>query len=155
MKKPLLVAAVGLAGILPLASWASDSIPADLLPPTYITYQLVGEGHDLRGLEFEDGVYEARLSGPGGRLSRVEVDPRSGQVLTTGTADQRHGDLAPPPKVNAADAIQTVAEQGYWDIVELKHRDGVWRVEARDDAGRKGTFRVDAETGSVLAARIR
>jgi len=154
MNKTLLIAAAGIAGILPLASQASDNIPADILGPTYISYQLVGEGHDLRGLEFENGVYEARLGGPDGRLSKVAVDPRSGQVLTASAETTRHSRAA-APKVSATDAIQTVAMQGYWDIVELKHRDGVWRVEARDDAGVTGAFRVDAETGAMLAAKRR
>lgn len=154
MKKTLFAAA-GLVAILPLASWASDAVPADVLPPTYITYQLVGDGQDLRGLEYENGVYEARLSGPDGRLSKVAVDPRTGAVLTASSSQGRQAAAAPTPKVNAADAIQTVAMQGYWDIVELKHRDGVWRVKARDDAGKKGTFRVDSETGSVLTAQLR
>ncbi|MBW7852056.1 MAG: PepSY domain-containing protein [Rhodospirillales bacterium] len=140
--------AIGIA-IAPLALQASDKVPADALPPTYVAYQLVGEGHDLRGLEFEDGAYEARLRRPDGALVKVAVDARTGEARPATDSDRRRADRSPAPKIGAADAIQAVAMEGHWDVVKFKHRDGVWRVVARDDAGVAAKFTVDAETGAV------
>lgn len=146
---------IGIASLaigLPLTAAASEGPTADMLPPTYIAYQLLGQGHDLRGLDLEKGIYRARIHTNQDRLVTLGVDPRNGELLPHAfLSEEAPVDRSPAPAFDAGAAMQAVALDGHWDVRELKLREGFWKVEACDDAGVTAEFRIDAKSGQVLA----
>lgn len=117
------------------------------LPPTYIVYKLVQDGVQLRKLETEHDVYEAWVDAGDGTLVKVGVDPHNAE-LTADFNDSRNNNHQ-SPAVDAAQAVQTVAATGHWDVREIGLKNGTWQVKAADDAGQMEKFRVDAQSGQI------
>lgn len=119
------------------------------LPPTYIVHKLTGDGIALRSLEVEEGAYEARVETTDGAIVKVGVDPQTAELTDAYSHARARKAEGPAPKISAADAIQTAAATGYWDVREIELEKGVWEIEARDDHGRDKTIEVDAATGAL------
>lgn len=153
MKTKILVSAAALGLGAALAVQAAETPTANILPPTYIVHQLVSQGYDVREVEFDDGVYEAEVRNAEGRIVEVEIDPISGALLSPPPAPATQPD--PSVAIDASTAIETVAMAGYWDITELDWKNGAYRISARDDAGSKARFTVDARSGQILDAKTR
>lgn len=119
------------------------------LPPTYIVHKLTTDGIALRSLEAEKGAYEARVEATDGTIVKVGIDPQTAELTDAYSHARARKAEDPAPKVSAAEAIQTAATTGYWDIREIELEKGVWEIEARDDRGRSTTMEVDAATGAL------
>lgn len=134
---------------LGIAAPALAQEQAETLNPTYLVHKLTADGLELRSLEAERGIYEARVVATDGTIVKVGVDPQTAEL----TDAFSHADARPAqgeaPKVNAAQAIMAAAGTGYWDVREVELKRGQWKVEARDDQGRNRTLTVDAATGKV------
>lgn len=132
---------------------ADERIPADALAPIQVIYQLLGQGHDLRGLEFNKGIYRADIRTKDGRIVSLGVDPRSGELLPHAfLGRQRNGHIEAVP-VSAADAVQKVAGDGHHQVVELEFKNDIYKVKARDDAGALARYAVDARTGALSGGK--
>lgn len=119
------------------------------LPPTYVVHKLTADGLELRSLEAERGVYEARVVATDGTIVKVGVDPQTAELTDAFSHAKARPAEGAAPKVNAAQAIMAAAETGYWDVRDVEFKHGQWRVDARDDAGRSRTVTVNAATGMV------
>ncbi|MGE5547065.1 MAG: PepSY domain-containing protein [Solirubrobacterales bacterium] len=150
MKTLLSLSAAALALGLATAASAEERIPATALPPTHIVHKLVGDGVDLRGLEYERGAYEARVRTTDGKLIKMAVDPLSGDF--TDSRSRVRDDAGPAPRLSASDAVMAVAATGHWDVSEIEYRGGAWMVRASDDKGASARFAVD-DTSGQLASR--
>lgn len=140
-----LTAAILVLGFAATATRAADQT----LPPTYIVHKLTADGVALRSLEAEKGAYEARVEATDGTIVKVGVDPQTADLTDAYSHARARKAESPAPKVSAADAIQTAATSGYWDVREIELEDGVWEIEARNDQGRSRTVEVDAVTGAL------
>lgn len=117
------------------------------LPPTYIVYKLVQDGVQLRKLEAEHNIYEAWVDAGDGTLVKVGIDPHTAELTAdfNDSRDNKHQS----PMVDAAQAVQTVAATGHWDVREIGLKNGIWQVKAADDAGQMEKFRVDGQSGQI------
>ena len=134
---------------LGFATAAQAADPEPTLPPTYIVHKLTADGIALRSLEAEKGAYEARVEATDGTIVKVGIDPQTADLTDAYSHARARKAEGPAPKVSAADAIQTAATTGYWDIREVELEKGVWEIKARDDRGRSTTMEVDATTGAL------
>lgn len=96
---------------------------------------------EIRDIEQDDGLWEAKVRGADGRWHEVHVDPASGQVL-----DPRGG----APLMTADQVRAAVEEQGYTQVRDLDLDDAVWEVDANDGDGREVELKVSAIDGRVL-----
>lgn len=96
---------------------------------------------EIRDIEQDDGLWEAKVRGTDGRWHEVHVDPATGQVL-----DARGG-----ATLMTADQVRAAVEaQGYSQVRDLDLDDAVWEVEANDGDGREVELKVSALDGRVL-----
>lgn len=128
---------------------AAPALAQDNLPATYLVHKLTADGLELRSLEPEDGVYEARVVATDGQLVKVGIDPQTAELTDAYSHAKARPASGPAPAVNAAQAIQAAATTGYWDVREVEYKRGHWQVEARNDQGRERTVTVDGTTGAV------
>lgn len=148
-RKTALFAATAAVIALASAAQAKDTPAAPaLLPPAVILNQMVADGHDLRALDWKNGRYLATVRAPSGQMATFSVDPRSGDLLPVPAKLSR--DVIPEIGTNAVAALVAAAGQGHWDLQELKWARDAYVVEARDDTGAEGRFRVDPATGAVV-----
>ncbi|EME71361.1 hypothetical protein H261_03093 [Paramagnetospirillum caucaseum] len=153
LTKTALIAAT--AATLALASFAQakDKPAGDTLPPAIILDRMVADGHDLRALDLEDGRYLATVRAPSGQLATFAVDARTGELIP----EPAHISQTTAREIDA-DAVKAMlaaAEQGHWNLSELKWKHDAYVVEARDDGGAKARFQVDPATGTVTKATHR
>ncbi len=131
------------------AGIAAPAFAQEALPPTYVVHKLTADGVQLRALEAEDGIYEAKVLTTDGRIVKVGVDPRTGDLTDAYSHARTRAAKSPEPAVNASQAIMAAAATGYWDVREVDYEHGRWEIEALNDQGRERTVTVDGITGAV------
>lgn len=135
------LAAVGIAA-------ADDKIPASALSPAYIVHKLAADGTELRSIEFKGGAYVVDVATSDGRTYRAAVNPDTGDLNAhafLGRALQ--ADTAPANSLSASLIVQQIAAAGYDDLIEMEMKNTLWKVKARDAAGRPAKLWVDPVTG--------
>lgn len=130
-----------------LASGAAFA--ADALPPTYVVYKLTADGVQLRSLEAERGIYEARVLATDGSIVKVGIDPQTAELTDAFSHAKARTTREPAPRVSAAEAVQAAAATGFWDVAAIEYEKGAWDVTTRDDQGRVRRVSVDGATGLV------
>lgn len=153
-KKTGLIAAaalIALAGTTQARDAAAQ--PQDVLPPAGIINKMVGEGHDLRALDLERGIYAATIRAPSGQLATFAVDAKTGELLPQPA--KLSPTTAPEVSLNAVDAMIAASGEGHWNLSELKWKQGAYVVEARDDTGTEARFTIDPNSGKVTDSRHR
>jgi hypothetical protein len=148
MIKTIAIAAVSVIAIAQAAQ-AADAGADATLPPTFIVYKLAQDGIPLRKLEAEGGIYEAHVEATDGSIVKVGIDPQTAELTDAFSHSRPRRADGAAPKIDAAQATQTVAATGYWDIREVEFKKGGWEVKARNDDGRRAKFIVDAVSGQV------
>jgi hypothetical protein len=96
---------------------------------------------EVKDLEFEDGVWEAKARGGNDNWVRIKVGPATGKVYQ---ADA-------PSKLNQDEVKAKLTAQGYQNIHGVDFDDGLWNVDAKDARGQKVDLLVDPDDGSVVA----
>lgn len=143
---------------LAVLAWAGTALaqphsqftaPQERLPAAYVVHKLTADGIALRGLEAEDGLYQAKIDAGDGTIVTVGIDPTTAELTDAFNRSRPHRAKGDEPKVSAAEAITSVAATGHWDLREVEYEKGRWEVKAADDQGQVEKFVVDATTGSV------
>jgi uncharacterized membrane protein YkoI len=147
----ILIAAAIAALSVPALAVADDRVPETVLPPAAVIHQLVADGHDVRKVEFERGRYDALVRTNDARLVKMAVDPLTGKAISASDRAKRTDVQAVP--VSAVQAIVAAAEEGHYDVTELEFRDGRYRVQARDEAGKSARVEIDAQTGQIASIK--
>lgn len=102
---------------------------------------------DLRGFEFDDGLWEVEAINRAGARVELQVQGTTGRVLSEtlyGTPPANAGFLS------AAEVTARLLALGYSSIRVIKFDDGKWELEARHPAGYWVEMYVDARTGEIL-----
>lgn len=128
---------------------AAPAFAQERLPVTYLVHKLTGDGIQVRAIEAERGIYEARLVATDGSIVKVGIDPQTADLTDAFSGAKARVAKGPAPKLTASEAVMAAAGTGYWDVQQIELEKGRWLVDARDDQGRSRIVAVDAETGAV------
>ena len=96
---------------------------------------------EVKGLEFKNGVWDAKARGGNDNWVRIKVGPVTGKVYQ---ADA-------PSRLNQDEVKAKLTAQGFQNIDDVEFDDGLWRAEAQDTDGRDVNLLVDPGDGSVVA----
>jgi len=112
---------------------------------TEVVQKLEAAGYrDIRGLELDDGLWEADATSPRGFEIELKINPSTGAILNPEAS----------AGVSAAQVLGELQKLGYTDIRTLELDDGMLETEARDAQGRWVELKLDGVTGAVLRSEI-
>ncbi len=116
----------------PAGALSEDAIKGDVAQAGY---------KEVKGLEFKDGVWQAKARGGNDKWVRIKVGPVSGKVYQ---ADA-------PSKLNEDEVKAKLTAQGFQNIGHVKFDDGLWSADAKDSSGKDVDLLIDPNDGSVVA----
>ena len=119
------------------------SSPAGALTESQIKSDIAGAGYkEVSGLEFEDGVWEAKARGGNDNWVSIKVGPTTGKVYQ---ADA-------PSRLNEDEIKAKLTAQGYQNIHDVEFDEGLWSADAKNPQGEDVDLLVDPDDGSVVAS---
>ncbi len=125
----------------PAAANAAGS-PAGALDEATIKSDIANAGYQqVKGLEFKDGVWQAKARGGNDKWTHIKVGPTTGKVYE---ADA-------PSKLNQDEVKAKLTAQGYQNIDHVKFDKGLWKADAKNAQGKDVDLLVDPNDGSVVA----
>jgi hypothetical protein len=116
----------------PSGALDEDAIKGDIAQAGY---------KEVKGLEFTDGVWEAKARGGNDNWVRIKVAP------VTGTVYQADA----PSKLNEDEIKAKLSAQGFQNVDDVDFDDGLWKASAQDSSGHDVDLLVDPNDGSVVA----
>jgi hypothetical protein len=120
------------------------SSPAGALTESAIKADIANAGYqEVKGLEFKDGVWQAKARGGNDKWVHIKVGPTTGKVYE---ADA-------PSRLNKDEIKAKLTAQGYQDVDDVDFDDGLWSADAKDPQGKKVGLLVDPNDGSVVAVK--
>ncbi|MGA7298603.1 MAG: PepSY domain-containing protein [Rhodanobacteraceae bacterium] len=109
-----------------------------------IKHRIAGAGYkEVKGLEFEDGVWRTKARGGNDHWVALLVAPVTGKVYE---ADA-------PSKLNADEIRAKLTAAGYQNISDVEFEDGLWSAEADNTEGDEVELLVDPDDGSVVSSQ--
>jgi len=118
--------------------------PTGALSESAIKADIANAGYqEVKGLKFEDGVWQAKARGGNDKWVRVKVGPTTGKVYE---ADA-------PSRLNKNEIKAKLTAQGYQDVDDVDFDDGLWSADAKNPEGKKVDVLVDPNDGSVVAVK--
>ncbi|HVX05170.1 MAG TPA: PepSY domain-containing protein [Rhodanobacteraceae bacterium] len=116
--------------------------PAGALDEATIKSDIANAGYEkVKGLEFKDGVWQAKARGGNDKWTHIKVGPTTGKVYE---ADA-------PSRLNEDEVKAKLTAQGYQNIGHVKFDQGLWKAEAKNPQGKDVDLLVDPNDGSVVA----
>lgn len=123
------------------SSWSTRQ-PAGALSQHAIEGAIASAGYkEVKGLEFEDGVWRSKARGGNKKWVKLSVGPVNGKVYP---ADA-------PSKLNADEISAKLAAAGYQNVKDVEFDEGLWSAEAKTSRGTDVKLLVDPDDGSVVA----
>jgi hypothetical protein len=120
------------------------SSPTGALSESAIKADIANAGYqEVKGLKFEDGVWQAKARGGNDKWVRIKVGPTTGKVYE---ADA-------PSRLNENEIKAKLTAQGYQDVDDVEFDDGLWSADAKNPEGKKVDVLVDPNDGSVVAVK--
>lgn len=118
--------------------------PAGALSESAIKADIANAGYqEVKGLEFKDGVWQAKARGGNDKWVHIKVGPTTGKVYE---ADA-------PSRLNKDEIKAKLTAQGYQDVDDVDFDDGLWSADAKNPQGKKVDVLVDPNDGSVVAVK--
>ena len=116
--------------------------PSGALSESVIKSDIANAGYKMvKGLEFKDGVWQAKARGGNDKWTHIKVGPTTGKVYEAGA----------PSKLNEDEVKAKLTAQGYQNIGHVKFDKGLWKADAKNSQGKDVDVLVDPDDGSVVA----
>lgn len=120
------------------------SSPTGALSESAIKADIANAGYqEVKGLKFEDGVWQAKARGGNDKWVHIKIGPTTGKVYE---ADA-------PSRLNKDEIKAKLTAQGYQDVDDVDFDDGLWSADAKNPQGKKVDLLVDPNDGSVVATK--
>lgn len=149
-----LVLGFGLAGIAAAQAPAAGTAPTTRLAPTLpsgalseeaIKTRIANAGYkEVKGLNFDDGVWETEARGGNDDWVDLRVAPITGKVYPENA----------PSRLNAEEVEAKLVAAGYQNVHDVDFDDGLWSVDAENANGDDVDLLVDPDDGSVVAEEL-
>ncbi len=118
--------------------------PTGALSESAIKADIANAGYqEVKGLKFEDGVWQAKARGGNDKWVHIKIGPTTGKVYE---ADA-------PSRLNKDEIKAKLTAQGYQDVDDVDFDDGLWSADAKNPQGEKVDLLVDPNDGSVVAVK--
>ena len=118
--------------------------PTGALSESAIKADIANAGYqEVKGLKFEDGVWQAKARGGNDKWVHIKIGPTTGKVYE---ADA-------PSRLNKDEIKAKLTAQGYQDVDDVDFDDGLWSADAKNPQGKKVDVLVDPNDGSVVAVK--
>lgn len=116
--------------------------PGDAMDEEAIKAAIAKAGYkEVKGLKFDDGVWEAKARGGNDNWVEIKVAPVTGKVYSEDA----------PSKLNEDEIKAKLTSAGYTNIGHVKFDDGLWSANAASKGGKDYDVLVDPDDGSVIA----
>ena len=126
----------------PAAATARAGTPAGALDEATIKSDIANAGYKkVKGLEFKDGVWQAKARGGNDKWTHIKIGPTTGKVYE---ADA-------PSKLDEDEVKAKLTAQGYQNIGHVKFDKGLWKADAKNPQGKDVDLLVDPNDGSVVS----
>ncbi|HEX7370977.1 MAG TPA: PepSY domain-containing protein [Rhodanobacteraceae bacterium] len=96
---------------------------------------------EVKGLEFKNGVWEAKARGGNDKWVKIKVGPVTGKVYSEDA----------PSKLTKSEIKAKLAAQGYENISDVDFDNGLWSADAETTHGKDVDLLVDPDNGDVVA----
>ncbi|ASG68783.1 peptidase [Francisella halioticida] len=131
--------------MLSSTAMADDIPPAGSLPISKIVANIYSQGYDgINKVEYEDGVYKAKVINKDGQEQYLYIDP------TTGTVPAKKSKIK---EINMSQAINAVPKDRCKTITEIDNSKGAFKVECLDSNNQEVKVVIDAISGKVSQVR--
>jgi len=141
MKKALLISTIALA--LTSSAFAEDPVPANAMPITKIITMLQDQGFcGVNEVEYDDGVYKAKVFAKTGHEYELKINPQTGKMINK------------PVMATSSmlDAIKGATQAGFTNISEIEADDSGYKIKAYKGQ-QKYKIRVNGQTGKVMSMK--
>lgn len=126
---------------LALSCAAGVASAQDGLTSQQVRAQLEAKGYThIDDIEFENGMWTADARSADGNRIGLSLDPRTGEVYP----DEQVANLS------KADVQAKLAAAGYTNVHDVEYKEGLWKAEADDPAGRDVEVRLDPRSGQIV-----
>jgi hypothetical protein len=121
----------------------NDKAPSNALPLAKIVSNLQDQGYNIiKEVEFDDGIYEAKVITAQGQKVKLEINPLSGEIENM----PKNTTMA----ISINDALSKVEKAGYTDIYEIESEHGGYEVKAYETKNNKKVeLYVDGQSGII------
>lgn len=94
----------------------------------------------VNDVKFKSGTWRADARSADGNRVSVRIDAKTGEVYP----DEQVANLS------EADVRAKLSAAGYTDIHDVDYKNGIWKAEADDAAGKDVVVQLDPNTGKVI-----
>ena len=113
------------------------------LSESEIKSDIAGAGYKtVKGLKFDNGVWEAEARGGNDEWTHIKIGPASGKVYEEDA----------PSRLNKDEIKAKLTAEGYQNIDDVSFDDGLWKADAKTPRGKDVDLLVDPDDGSVVAS---
>ena len=138
MRKTLMTLTLALAG-LSTAAFAASTGPAEITD----TLRTAGY-HEVRELEYDDGLWEAEVRRANGLWGEVAIDPATGEVFDAASTR---------PLIELPQVLASVERAGYTQVHDIDRDGALWDADALDAQGQRVELRISGYDGRILTVR--
>jgi hypothetical protein len=123
----------------------APTLPSGALDEEAIKTSIANAGYkEVKGLNFDDGVWETEARGGNDNWVDLRVAPITGKVYPEDA----------PSRLNSEEIEAKLAAAGYQNIHDVDFDDGLWSVDAENARGDNVDLLVDPDDGSVVAEEL-
>ncbi len=123
----------------------APTLPSGALDEEAIKTSIANAGYkEVKGLNFDDGVWETEARGGDDNWVDLRVAPITGKVYPENA----------PSRLNSEEIEAKLAAAGYQNIHDVDFDDGLWSVDAENARGDNVDLLVDPDDGSVVAEEL-
>ena len=123
-------------------AWADDDAPKHSVAMTTVLQTLQDEGYVLlKGVEYDDGVFEAEGINDEGQLVKARIDPHTGKIITPDHSRMENTEAL-------VEVVKKVNQAGYRPVYSIEREPEGYEVHARDDNNNTVELKVN-ENGEV------
>lgn len=123
----------------------SMNLPSGALDEEAIKTSIANAGYkEVKGLNFDNGVWETEARGGNDNWIDLRVAPVTGKVYSEDA----------PSRLNSEEIEAKLAAAGYQNIHDVDFDDGLWSVDADNARGENVDLLVDPDDGSVVAEEL-
>ncbi|MBK2296842.1 PepSY domain-containing protein [Francisella philomiragia] len=142
MRKVLIASKMILLMVISTSVIYADDIPSSIAVPIgKVVANIYSQGYpSINKIEFDDGVYKAKVINDAGKEEYLYIDPNTGKVPLPKNGSK---------EINMSKAIAAVPNDRCKTITSVEDKSDVYEVECVDSSNKEVKVYVDAISGKI------